>query len=126
MSGDNEITILTVDDREEIRSLIKDLLISHGVTIQEASSGDEALLMLQLTQPDLILLDVMMPGLDGIDTLKEIRRQYGHKTPILIVTARANAETAKQAKEGGANGIIAKPFDPPRFIEKVLKTARAK
>ncbi len=114
-------TVLVVDDREEIRLLIRELLTPYGVTIQEASSGEEALLGLQLAIPDLVLLDVMMPGLDGIETLGEIRRQYGTEVPVFIVTARANSETLKQAKEMGANGFVAKPFDPPRFIRKVLE-----
>ena len=115
----NTANILVVDDEPQIRRVLRSTLSTRGYVITEAKSGEEALESLRKDRPDLILLDVNMPGLGGIETCREIRR--GLDAPIIMLTVR-NAERDKVAAlDAGADDYVVKPFG----IEELLARIRA-
>jgi two-component system KDP operon response regulator KdpE len=112
-------TILVVDDEPQIRRVMRSTLSAHGYAITEAKTGEEALEFLRKERPDLVLLDVNMPGMGGIEACREIRRSSD--APIIMLTVR-NAERDKvQALDAGADDYIVKPFG----IEELLARIRA-
>jgi two-component system KDP operon response regulator KdpE len=111
--------ILVVDDEPQIRRVMRATLSSQGYVISEAKSGEEALELMRKERPDLILLDVNMPGLGGLETCREIRR--ASDAPIIMLTVR-NAERDKVAAlDAGADDYVVKPFG----IEELLARIRA-
>jgi len=111
--------ILVVDDEPQIRRVMRSTLTSHGYVITEAKNGEEAIELARKGKPDLILLDVNMPGVSGIETCREIRR--GSTAPIIMLTVR-NAERDKVlALDAGADDYVTKPFG----IEELLARIRA-
>ena len=106
--------ILLVDDDADIR-LIAEISLSSlgGWQVVQAASGAEALDLASRERPDLILLDVMMPGMDGPTTLKSLRTLPGlEETPVIFVTAKVQPDEIVYYKELGALEVISKPFDP--------------
>lgn len=101
-------TILIVDDEQRMRRVIADYLKIKNYRTVEAADGEEALLVFAAEQPDLVLLDVMMPRKNGWDVCAEIRKT--HKTPIIMLTARSEEEDELQGFALGADEYIAKPF----------------
>ncbi len=115
--------ILVVDDFSTMRRIIKNLLRDLGFTnIQEADDGNTALPMLQQGDFDFVVTDWNMPGMQGIDLLKEIRKddKLSH-LPVLMVTAEAKREQIIQAAQAGVNGYIVKPFTAATLKEKLDK-----
>ena len=111
--------ILVVDDEPQIRRVLRSTLSARGYEITEAKTGEEALDRLRKDRPDLILLDVNMPGMGGIEACREIRR--GSDAPIIMLTVR-NAERDKVAAlDAGADDYVVKPFG----IEELLARIRA-
>jgi two-component system, OmpR family, KDP operon response regulator KdpE len=111
--------ILVVDDEPQIRRVMRSTLSAHGYVITEAKTGEEALALLRKERPDLVLLDVNMPGMGGIEACREIRRSSD--APIIMLTVR-NAERDKvQALDAGADDYVVKPFG----IEELLARIRA-
>jgi two-component system, OmpR family, KDP operon response regulator KdpE len=111
--------ILVVDDEPQIRRVLRSTLSFRGYTISEVSSGEEAVELAGKLKPDLILLDVNLPGMSGIDTCREIRRSTD--APIIMLTVR-NAERDKViALDAGADDYVTKPFG----IEELLARIRA-
>ena len=115
----NAANILVVDDEPQIRRVLRSTLSTRGYVITEANTGEEALESLRRGRPDLILLDVNMPGMGGIEACREIRR--GSDAPIIMLTVR-NAERDKVAAlDAGADDYVVKPFG----IEELLARIRA-
>ncbi len=115
----NAANILVVDDEPQIRRVMRSTLTSHGYVILEAKTGEEAIELARKEKPDLILLDVNMPGMSGIEACRELRRGTG--APIIMLTVR-NAERDKVlALDAGADDYVAKPFG----IEELLARIRA-
>jgi two-component system, OmpR family, KDP operon response regulator KdpE len=115
----NAATILVVDDEPQIRRVMRSTLSTHGYIITEAKTGEDALELLRKERPDLVLLDVNMPGMGGIETCREIRRFSD--APIIMLTVR-NAERDKVlALDAGADDYVVKPFG----IEELLARIRA-
>ncbi len=115
----SEAKILVVDDEPQIRRVLRVALSSHGYLMAEARSGEEALQTLRAERPDLVLLDVNLPGMDGLATCRELRRSSD--VAIIMLTVR-NAERDKvEALDAGADDYVVKPF----AIEELLARVRA-
>lgn len=106
--------ILYVEDEPDIQTVARLSLESlGGFTVEICSSGEEALARAPLFEPDLILLDVMMPGMDGPTTLRRLREISSlSAVPVVFMTAKAQPQEIQHFKELGALGVITKPFDP--------------
>jgi len=114
------IRLLVVDDVEVNRALLTRLLTKRGFEVVEADSGLAALELISEQSFDLVLLDIMMPGLDGIEVLKKIRAtQSPERLPILMVTARVSSTDIVEALEFGANDYITKPVDFPTAFARI-------
>jgi two-component system, OmpR family, KDP operon response regulator KdpE len=111
--------ILVVDDEPQIRRVLRSTLATHGYVISEAKTGEEALESLRKDRPDLILLDVNMPGMGGLEACREIRR--GFDAPIIMLTVRDAERDKVAALDAGADDYIVKPFG----IEELLARIRA-
>jgi signal transduction histidine kinase/CheY-like chemotaxis protein len=104
--------LLVVDDVAPNRAMMLDLLQDAGFSVAAATNGLECLVLLDSFKPDLILMDVMMPVMDGNDTTRQIRRMPGvGDIPIIAVTASASAEDEHKSRDAGANAFVAKPID---------------
>jgi two-component system KDP operon response regulator KdpE len=115
-------TILVVDDEPQIRRVLRTSLTSHGYTIAEARSGEEALERIREERPDLILLDMNMPGIGGLAACREIRESLD--TPIIVLTVR-NAEKDKvQALNAGADDYVVKPFGMEELLARIHAALR--
>ena len=114
MSSDTLQRILYVEDEPDIQAVARIALETvGGFTVQICSSGEEALQAAVEFAPDLLLLDVMMPGMDGPTTLKELRNLPDlENTPAVFMTAKVQPQEIEQFKSYGALDVIAKPFDP--------------
>lgn len=113
--------ILFVEDDPDIQTVAKMALEAiGGFTVLACGSGSEALSRLDEFAPDLVLLDVMMPGMDGPATLGALRQsQAGRDLPVVFMTARVQAQEVAAYREMGAEDVIAKPFDPMMLSEQV-------
>ena len=114
--------ILVVDDEAAMRESLKDWLIEDGYEVGLASSGEEAIAMAKEKSWDLILLDLKMPGMDGLETLKRLKdEEVNTEAEILIMTAYSTVDTAVQAMKEGAFDYLVKPFEPDEFELQVKK-----
>jgi len=113
--------ILFVEDDPDIQTVAKMAMEAiGGFTVLACGSGSEALARLDEFSPDLVLLDVMMPGMDGPATLAALRRSpTGRELPVVFMTARVQAQEVAAYREMGAEDVIAKPFDPMTLSEQV-------
>ncbi len=118
----NASTILVVDDEPQIRRVMKSTLTSRGYTIVEARSGEEALELLRSARPDLILLDYNMPGMNGVETCREIRR--GSDVPVILLTVRSAERDKVLALDAGADDYIVKPFGMEELLARVRSALR--
>jgi two-component system nitrogen regulation response regulator NtrX len=109
--------ILVVDDEERIRQSLNGILRDEGYEVREAKDGAQALKQIESDSPDLILLDIWMPGMDGIETLGRIKEQ-SPRLPVIMISGHANIELAVKAAKLGAYDFIEKPLS----LEKVLLT----
>ena len=119
------ISVLTVEDDERIRASVKLALEDEGWTVHEASSGEEAIEVFQRTTTDVVLIDIMLPGIDGFDVCRSIRRVSD--VPIVMVTARADTHDVVAGLEAGADDYLTKPFAPKELsarIRALLRRAR--
>jgi two-component system response regulator ResD len=114
--------ILVVDDEERIRRLLRMYLEKEGYAIQEAEDGEKALSLALDQDFDLILLDVMLPGMDGIEVCQRIRQVKA--TPILMLTAKGEEANRVQGFEVGADDYVVKPFSPREIIYRVKAILR--
>lgn len=109
--------ILIVDDDDRMREYVKANLELEGYTVREAGSAEEGLEALEREPPDLILLDVMMPKVDGWEMLQRVQERHGVGTiPVVMFSGKVDEGDA-EAKARGARGFIGKPFDPAQLIE---------
>ncbi len=109
--------VLVVDDDPSVRRLVCDVLEAYGYTTTAAADGFAALRMVESEQPDCVVLDVMMPGLDGHAVLTRIREsEAGSDLPVVMLTAAADDAQAWQAWREGVDYFLAKPFDPDELL----------
>ncbi|MDQ0874161.1 two-component system OmpR family response regulator [Paenibacillus sp. V4I3] len=110
--------IMVVDDDADIRELIRVYLAGEGLTVMQASNGQEALSMLETTPADLVVLDVMMPLMDGWELCRELRAQYAD-LPLLMVTAKSESVHKVKGFQLGTDDYLVKPFDPVELVMRV-------
>ena len=115
-------TILVVDDQINVRKLLKDYLTSQGYRVVQANDGQSALFTARHEHPDLILLDIMMPGMDGYQFLTAFRRES--LTPVIVITAREEETDAVLGLELGADDYVIKPFRMRELVARVRATLR--
>jgi CheY-like chemotaxis protein len=112
--------LLVVDDVPQNRAMLQDLLQDAGFVVASATNGLECLVLLDTFKPDLILMDVMMPVMDGNETMRQIRRMPGWRDlPIVAVTASAGAEDERKSRDAGASAFLAKPLDHNRLLRTI-------
>ncbi len=110
--------VLIVDDDARLREFIRVNLEMEGYTVREAGSAEEGLEILDGEAPDLILLDVMMPGVDGWTMLQRIQERHGvGSIPVIMFSGKVDERAMAQAASRGAQGFVGKPFDPQQLIE---------
>jgi CheY-like chemotaxis protein len=110
-------TVLVVDDDLSVRRLVCDVLQAYGYSTVDAADGFSALRLVQSERPDCVVLDVMMPGLDGHAVLTRLRESdYGRDLPVVMLTAAADDAQAWQAWSEGVDYFLAKPFDPDELL----------
>lgn len=106
-------SVLVVDDEHNVRTLVRDILEMNGYYVREAANGNEALAAVELETPDYVVMDVMMPGMSGIDVLAEMRRRPPLESlPILLLSAADEDRSAWAGWAAGASCYLTKPFDP--------------
>ena len=104
--------VLVVDDDEVMRVLASETLTRIGMEVEEADDGEQALASIQSSPPDLVILDIEMPGQDGLEICRAVRDlTIGRQIPVLIMTGRTDSEIIDQAFQAGANDFIHKPID---------------
>ena len=118
MSGPGNVNILIVEDDATIARFVE-LELSHaGYEATSTADGNEALEAINDSQPDLLILDLMLPGIDGIEVAKRIR-SAGHNFPILMLTARAETQDVVSGFDAGADDYLRKPFEIPELLSRV-------
>ncbi|MBW2642190.1 MAG: sigma-54-dependent Fis family transcriptional regulator [Deltaproteobacteria bacterium] len=117
-----KVRILVIDDEEPMRESLKDWLMEEGYEVGLAASGKEAIAMTRKQNWDVILLDLKMPGMDGIETLKRLKgKEVNTEAEILMMTAYATVDTAVQAMKEGALDYLVKPFSPDEIEMRIKK-----
>lgn len=112
------MNILVVDDEEEFREQLERILVGELYRVETAADGNEALEKIWEDTYDLVLLDIMLPGLDGFSVLREMR-QAGLDTPVLILTARGQVDDRVRGLDLGADDYLAKPFSMAELLARV-------
>lgn len=118
----NREPILVVDDNPQIRRAVRTILISQGFVVIDARSGEEALDLIRKQRVELILLDVNLPGMSGIETCREIRRTT--QIPVIVLTVRNSERDKVQAFDAGADDYMVKPFGSEELTARVRATLR--
>jgi len=118
----NSSRVLVVDDEPQLRRALRSTLSALGFIVTEAETGEDALEALRTGQFDLVLLDINMPGLSGIETCRAIRARSD--VGILMLTVRDRAEDKVQALDAGADGYVTKPFDVNELLARIRATLR--
>ena len=112
--------ILIIEDQEDNRAILRDLLTGAGFELIEAVDGEEGVKLAQSEQPDLILMDIQLPVIDGYEATRQIRAIVDLKSiPIIAVTSYALSGDEAKARAAGCNGYVAKPFSPRQLLAKV-------
>jgi len=112
--------ILVIEDTEDNRVILSDLLSSAGYELIEAMDGLEGVATAEREQPDLILMDIQLPGIDGYEATRRIRKIPAlAKVPIIAVTSYALSGDEAKTREAGCDGYVAKPFSPRQLLAKV-------
>lgn len=116
--------ILVVDDEPRMRRVLQTGLVVRGYQVDEAESGEEALAKVGGERYDVVLLDLNLPGIDGIETCRGIRS--ASKVPVIIVTIRASQKDKSAALDAGANDYITKPFGMDELLERIWTVSNVK
>jgi len=114
--------ILIVEDQEDNRTILRDVLSTVGYDLIEAFNGEDGVKLAQSERPDLILMDIQLPQMDGYEATQQIKSVAELKTiPIIAVTSYALSGDEAKARAAGCDGYIAKPFSPRELLAKVRK-----
>ena len=114
--------VLVIDDDPSIRQVIAYVLSDEGYQVDEASDGQAALELVSRQHPDIILVDMKMPGMDGWGFVQRYRERYGRQAPIVVLTAAQDA--AQRGADVNADSYVSKPFDLDDLLERVAALAR--
>jgi len=115
-------SVLVVEDEPDIIMLIQRSLSLKNFNVIQASSGTQALASFDQTTPDVVLLDIMMPDMDGFEVCRRIKEKpEGRNIPVIFLTVRSQEEDVARSKAVGAAGYITKPFDPFKLVEDIEK-----
>jgi len=114
--------IMVIDDEPGVRKLLKHCLEPEGYDVITAPDGNAALALMGKCQPDLVVLDISMPGLDGFEVLRLIRQRSN--IPVLMLTARREAETVRDALNLGADDYVRKPFHTRELVARIRAKLR--
>ncbi len=118
--------ILIVEDQEDNRKILRDLLTSAGFTPLEATTGEEGVTLAEREHPDLILMDIQLPGLDGYEATRRIKAIPAlQQIPVIAVTSYALSGDDVKARDAGCDGYITKPFSPRALLATVREYLRA-
>ena len=112
--------ILVVEDQEDNRKIVKDLLTNSGFEVVEAVNGIDGVSLAEKMLPDLILMDIQLPGIDGYEATRQIKAKANLSSiPIIVVTSYALSGDDKKAYNAGCDDYVSKPFSPRKLLEKV-------
>jgi two-component system cell cycle response regulator DivK len=112
--------ILVIEDQEDNRRILCDLLTDRGYEIIEATTGLDGVTIAEKERPDLILMDIQLPGIDGYEATRRIKANPTlHQIPIIAVTSYALSGDDAQALEAGCDAYVAKPFSPRALLAKI-------
>jgi two-component system, OmpR family, KDP operon response regulator KdpE len=118
-----DIRVLVVDDEPAIRRALRPPLVELGFQVTEASRGEEALQVLRSNTYDVVLLDINMPGIGGIETLRRIRG-FAPRLPVLMLTVRDQEEDKVEALDMGADDYVTKPFSTRELVARIRTAVR--
>jgi DNA-binding response OmpR family regulator len=118
-------TILAVDDSRAVRTLLRREVKDLGVEVVEAEDGLQALERLRTSRIDLVLLDVTMPRMDGVEALRAMR-ETGNKTPVIMLTSESSTSVVDRVLGLGVSDYVLKPFKPDTLKEKVQQVLRSR
>lgn len=116
--------VLVVDDDVDILGMVATMLQGHGFKVLQASNGEEALSIVRSASPDLVLLDIMMPRMNGFEVLREVLR-IAPGTRVVMITAFGDLDTYMDAMELGATDYVNKPFETAELLRVVRKVSAA-
>jgi two-component system cell cycle response regulator DivK len=112
--------ILVIEDQEDNRKIVRDLVTASGYELVEATTGEEGLELAESERPDLILMDIQLPGLDGYEVTRRIKAKPAlSHIPIIAVTSYALSGDDKKAFAAGCDGYVTKPFSPRLLLAKI-------
>ncbi len=117
-------TVLIIDDDDQLRTSFEKLLTDEGYGVKSTVSGEEGLGIIQNAPPDVVVLDIRLPGMNGLETFQKIH-ETDSKLPVIMMTAYSTTETAIEATKIGAFDYILKPFDIPEMLEVISKAIEA-
>lgn len=119
-----KFAILLVDDKEEFISALSNRLLLHGMEVHTATKGEDALTMLQEKTADVVVLDVVMPGMGGLETLRRIKETYPH-IQVILLTGHASTKEGIEGMRLGAFDYLMKPVDIEELIAKMRASIKA-
>src|SRR5215210_2729642 len=122
--GETGPLVLIVDGDPRLREFIRVNLEREGYMVREAESADAGLSAIEDQAPDLVLLDVMMPGVDGWEMLQRMQERHG-SIPVIMFSGKVEERSLAEAAERGARGYVGKPFDPQQLIERAKQLVPA-
>lgn len=117
--------IMVVDDEPDVVRLVEFILQKEGFEVVTSSDGRTALDMLEPEKPDLVILDIMMPLMDGMEVLRQIRsHRTTSRVPVIMLTAKTASVTVDEARQLWVSDYVMKPFDPEKLVVKVKKALK--
>jgi len=121
---DKPLKVVVVDDDADLCKMLRIFLWTRGLEVKEAINGMQGLALVKNESPDIILLDIMMPDIDGFEVCRRLKLDPETRTiPIIFISARAGQEHVQQGLSLGAEGYITKPFEPAALLDKIIEVA---
>src|SRR6478752_8368373 len=124
MAEESNGTVLVVDDEATIVEIVARYMERAGYETYQAADGPEALRLAELHRPDLVVLDVMLPGLDGIEVMRRLQERPGPRTAVILLTARGEESDRLIGLRRGADDYVVKPFSPAELVARVEAVMR--